>query len=54
MSANPRQPVANMQNLMVQLGAAVANTVISGSAMHTDVSTEPVRKVVAKKTARRR
>lgn len=33
MSANPTSTIANMQNLMIQLGAAVPNTVIAGSSV---------------------
>jgi len=50
MSANPRLPVANMQNLMIQLGAAVASTVISGSALDADGS----QQIVSRKASKRR
>ena len=53
MSANPTPTIANMQNLMVQLGAAVPNTVITGSS--TAFSFGPVQaRRAARKPAKRR
>jgi hypothetical protein len=54
MSANPNPPVANMHNLMIQLGAAAPNTVISGSAYSGAIGSPQVARVSAKKASKRR
>ena len=52
MSATPTRPIASMQNLMIQLGAAVPNTMITGSAVGYQSSASA--KPVARKTAKAR
>jgi hypothetical protein len=54
MSANPNPKVANMHNLMVQLGAAAPNTVISGSAYSAARPSAQAARAYAKKIAKRR
>ena len=53
MSNIPTTSVANMQNLMIQLGAAVPNTVIVGSAIDDCVNQKPkARRAKVKKAVR--
>jgi len=54
MSANSNPPVANMMNLLVQIGAAAPNTIISGSALGQTVFTGRNKPRVSAKKARRR
>jgi hypothetical protein len=54
MSTTPTTSIANMQNLMIQLGTAVPNTIIVGSSTEGFAKAAPkMQRSKAKKTTRR-
>ena len=54
MSATPTRPIASLQNLMIQLGAAVPNTMITGSAVGYQSSASATTKQAPRKSSKAR